>query len=151
MLCPSSGVRTLSGTNISVEHHFDRHVSIAWNLLRTFNAEPVALLRQVFVLVRLCGVCCLNKFVGITVTSAPVSSLNLISRFPLIAMTAYQASEFLANPSTSKKTFEASHVMSFTVLGCKGLPADDLHTFRKCPVLLLAWQVTSFAGQSARL
>ena len=85
----SSGVRTWAAINIFVEHRFDRHVSIASNLPLTFNAEPVALLRQVFVLVRLYGVNCLNKFVGITVTSAPVSSLNLISCLPSTAITAY--------------------------------------------------------------
>ena len=138
VLRSSNGVRTLSVTNISVECRFDRHVSIASNLPRTFNAEPVELLRQVSELVRLYGVSCLNKFVDITVTSAPVSILNLITCLPSTAMTAYQASEYLANSSISRKTFEASHVMSLTGLGCEGLSADNLYTFPKCPVLLHA-------------
>ena len=151
VLRPSSGVRTLPAANISVENRFDRHVSIASNLPCTFNAEPVTQLRQASVLVRLYGVSYLNKFVGITVTSVPVSSLNLILCLPSTAMTMYRASKFLANSSISRKTFEASQVMSLTVMRCEGLLADDLHTFRKCPVLLHTWQVASFAGQSVRL
>ena len=146
VLRPSSGVHTMPVTNISVEHRFDRHVSIASNLPRMFNVELVALLRQASVLVRLFNVSCLNKFFGITVISALVSSLNLISCLPSTAITACQASECLANSSTSRKTFEASHVMSLTILGCEGLLVDDLHMFRKCPDLLHSWQVTSFAG-----
>ena len=140
----SSGVRTLSATNISVEHRFDRHVSIASNLPRTFNVEPVALFRRASVLVRLYGVSCLNKFVSKTVTSVPVSSLNLISCLPSTAMTACQVFEFLANSSTSRKTFEASHMISLTILGCEGLVVDDLLTFRKYSVLLHAWQEMTF-------
>ena len=140
VLHPNSGVHTLSAANISVEHHFDRHVSIASNWPRVFNDQPVALFRKASILVRLYGVSCLSKFVGITVTSAPVPSLNLISCLPSTAITGYQASEFLVNSRTSTKIFEISHVISLTVLGYEGMPTDDLHTFRKSPVLVHAWQ-----------
>ena len=103
MMRLNSGVHTLSATNTLVEHRFDCHVNVASNLPRMFNVEPVVLLRQASVLAKLCGISCLNKFVGIMVTSAPVSSLNLISCLLSTAMIACQTSKFLANSSKSRK------------------------------------------------
>ena len=125
----SSGIRRFSATDISVERHFDRHISLTSNLQHNFHAELVTLLRQASVLVLLYGVSCLNLFLGITVTLASISNLNLISCLPSTVMTAYQATEFLTNSSTSRKTFEVYHVMSLTELKCEGLPADYMHMF----------------------